>query len=156
MAIATPKKSTGSGTTAAISTDGGTTYKTFASVTSLGPPNMTRGTVDVTDMNSYQNNNQMKEFLTDFIEADEMSLEGFVVGEDEGRDAAETAFYSGAEVKLKLVLPAALGKTMVITGLLTAYRPIGDIDTGSGIAFSLSIKPTAKPELTATAQGGNA
>lgn len=146
----TPKKSTGSGTTASISTDGGSQYKEFASITSLGPPNMTRGTVDVTDMNSFSNNDQMKEFLVDFIEADEMTIEGFVVGTDEGRDAAETAFYNGSEVSIKIVLPTAIGKTMTVTGLLTAWRPIGDISTDSGIAFSLSIKPTKKPTLAAT------
>ncbi len=149
MATNTPNKATGSGTTAGIGTDG-TTFKTFASVTSLGPPNMTRATVDVTDMNSYQNNNQMKEFLTDFIEAEEMTIEGFVVGSDEGRDAAETAFYAGDPVYIQIVLPTAIGKTMVIHGLLTAYRPIGDISTSDGIKFSLSIKPDKKPELKAT------
>ena len=69
----TPNKATGSGTKASISTDG-STYKEFASITKIGPPSMSRGTVDVTDMNSYENNDQMKEFLTDFIEADEMTI----------------------------------------------------------------------------------
>jgi len=146
----TPKKSTGSGTKASISTDG-TEYKQFASVTKLGPPNMSRGTVDVTDMNSYENNNQMKEFLTDFIEAEEMSIEGYVKSTDEGRTVAETAFYAGTEVYVKIDLPAAIGKSMVVRGLLTAYRPIGDISTDAGIAYSISLKPCAKPELTDTA-----
>lgn len=145
------KKSTGSGTTAEISTDGGTTYKKFASVTKLSPPNMSRATVEVTDMNSFETNDQMKEFLTDFIEADEMSVEGYVLTADDGRDAAETAFYSGAEVKIKIVLPKAIGKTMTVTGLITAYQPIGDISTSDGLAFSMSIKPTKKPELAVTA-----
>ena len=33
---------------------------------------MSRGTIEVTDMNSYATNNQFKEYLGDFIEADEM------------------------------------------------------------------------------------
>ena len=144
-----PKKATGTGTKASISTDG-TTYKEFASITKLGPPSMSRGTVDVTDMNSYQNNNQMKEFLTDFIEADEMNIEGFAMKTDAGRDAAETAFYAGTIVHIKIVLPAAIGKTMIVKGLMTSYRPIGDISSDAGIAFSMGIKPTAKPELTDT------
>lgn len=145
-----PNKATGSGTTASISTDGGTTYKLFASITSLAPPSMSRSTVDVTDMNSYQNNDQMKEYLTDFIEADEMSVEGFVIKDDAGRNAAEDAFYSAGEVKIKVVLPDAIGKTMVVTGLMTTYQPIGDISTSDGIAFKLAVKPTKKPELTDT------
>lgn len=146
----TPDKATGSGTKTSISTDG-TTYKDFASITKLGPPNMTRGTVDVTDMNSYENNNQMKEFLPDFIEAEEMSIEGFVKKTDDGRDAAETAFYSGSIVYIKIILPAAIGKTMIVKGYITGYRPIGDISNENGIAFSMNVKPVAKPELTTTA-----
>ena len=146
MADNTPGKATGSGCKASISTDG-TTYKNFASITKLGPPNMSRGTVDVTDMNSYENNDQMKEFLPDFIEAEEMSIEGYVKNNDEGRDAAEAAFYGGTLVFIKITLPKVIGKTMTVKGYIVGYRPIGDISTDAGIAFTMSIKPIAKPAL---------
>lgn len=147
------KKATGSGTSASISTDGGTSFKTIGSLTKASPPNMTRGTVDVTDLNSYENNNQLKEFLTDFIEAEELGIEGFVLSTDEGVSAMDTAFYAGTDVQLKIVLPSALGKTMLVKGLLTAYKPIGDITSDSGISYSASIKPTSKPTLSATVAG---
>lgn len=150
MAEKTPGKATGSGTKASISVDGGTTYKDFASITKISPPGMSRGTVDVTDLNSYEDNNQMKEFLVDFIEGEDMSIEGYVKQSDDGRDAAETAFYAGTVVHIKIVLPTAIGKTMTVQGLITSYKPIGDIDSGTGIAFSMSLKPTAKPNLAAT------
>lgn len=146
----TPKKATGSGTKASISTDG-STFKNFASITRIGPPNMSRGTVEVTDLNSFENNDQMKEFLPDFIEAEEMSIEGFHKTTDEGRELAETAFYNASEVTVKIVLPAAIGKTMTVVGHITAYRPVGDISSDSGIAFSMSIKPNKKPALSASA-----
>ena len=146
----TPKKATGSGTKASISTDG-STFKNFASITRVGPPNMSRGQVDVTDLNSFENNDQMKEFLPDFIEADEMSIEGFHKTGDEGREAAETAFYNATEVTVKIILPAAIGKTMTVVGHITAYRPVGDIGSDAGIAFSMSIKPSKKPALAASA-----
>jgi len=149
MAGTTPGKATGSGCKASISTDG-STYKDFASITKLGPPNMSRGTVDVTDMNSYETNDQMKEFLPDFIEAEEMAIEGFVKKTDEGRNAAETAFYAGTLVQIKIVLPAAIGKTMTVKGYIVGYRPIGDISTDAGIAFSMSVKPIAKPDMADT------
>ena len=149
MAGNTPGKATGSGAKASISTDG-QTFKDFASITKIGPPNMSRGTVDVTDMNSFENNNQMKEFLPDFIEAEEMSLEGFVKKTDEGRDAAETAFYAGTLVHIKITLPNAIGKTMTVVGYIVSYRPIGDISTDAGIAFSMGIKPVQKPALADT------
>lgn len=142
-------KATGSGVKASISTDG-STFKEFASITKLSPPSLSRGTVDVSDMNSFENNDQMKEFLPDFIESEEMTIEGFVKKSDEGRDLVEDAFYSGKETTIKIVFPAALGKTMIIKGLLTSYRPIGDISTDAGIAFSLGLKPAVKPTLAAT------
>ena len=146
----TPNKATGSGATASISQDG-TTFKDFASITKITPPNLTRGTVDVTDLNSYANNDQMKEYLGDFIEADEMKIEGFFLGTDEGRTAFETAFYAGAEVTVKINLPTAIGKTLTVVGVPTSYQPIGEIGSDAGIAFSVGIKPTQKPTLAATA-----
>lgn len=149
----TPKKATGAGVTASISIDDGATYKQFASVTKIGPPSMTRGTVDVTDLNSFTNNNQMKEFLPGFIEAEEMKIDGFVATDDAGATAVETAFYSGDTVKIKVDFPAPLSKSMVITGIVTSYQPIGEIANETGIAYSTGIKPTKKPELTASAAG---
>ena len=148
MASNTPGKATGRGAKAAISTDG-SAYKDFASITKLGPPNMSRSTVDVTDLNSYENNDQMKEFLPDFIEADEMSIEGYVKATDDGRDLAENAFYAGTEVYVKITLPAPISKAMIVQGYIVGYKPIGDISNDTGIAFSMNIKPNKKPKLEA-------
>lgn len=148
--MAAPEKATGAGTKASISVDG-QEFKDFASITKIGPPNMSRSTVDVTDLNSFENNDQMKEFLPDFIEAEEMGIEGFHKKTDEGREMAETAFYSGSVVTIKVVLPSAIGKTMTVEGYITAYRPIGDIGNDAGLAFSMSVKPIKKPALAASA-----
>lgn len=147
--MAQPKKTTGSGTKAFFSADG-KTYKLFASITKIGPPSMSRGTVEVTDMNSYSENDQFKEFLGDFIEADEMNIEGYFVKDDEGRNALESAFYSGEECYVKIQLPPVIGKDMIVKGIVTKYQPIGDISTDAGISFSVSIKPNGKPSMTDT------
>ena len=149
--MAKPKKTTGSGTKAFFSADG-SAYTLFASITKLGPPSMSRGTVEVTDMNSYEDNNQFKEYLGDFIEGDEMNIEGYYVKDDAARDALESAFYSGGECYVKIQLPPLIGMSMVVKGILTKYRPIGDISTDAGIGFSASIKPNGKPTLEPTAQ----
>lgn len=147
--MAQPKKTTGSGTKAFFSLDG-VSYELFASITKLSPPSMSRGTVEVTDMNSYSDNNQFKEYLGDFIEADEMSIEGYFVKDDTARDNLETAFYSGEECYVKIQLPPLIGKSMIVKGVITTYRPIGDISTDAGIGFTASIKPNSKPSLVAT------
>lgn len=145
----TPQKTTGSGTKASFSADG-KTYKEFASITKLSPPSMSRGTVEVTDLNSYENNDQFKEYLGDFIEADEMTLEGYYVKTDEARELLEAAFYSGDPCYIQVQLPPAIGQTMTVCGVLTKYQAFGEISSGAGIAFSTSIKPNKKPTMAAT------
>ena len=147
--MALPKKTTGSGTKAFFSTDG-QTWKLFASISKITPPSYNRGTVEVTDMNSYESNNQFKEFLGDFIEADEMGIDGYFVKNDEGRAALESAFYSGEECYVKVQLPPAIGQDMIVKGILTKYQPMGEISTTAGIAFTMSMKPNGKATMTDT------
>lgn len=147
--MALPKKTTGSGTKAFFSIDK-TTWLEFASVSKITPPSMSRGTIEVTDMNSYETNNQFKEYLGDFIEADEMTIEGYFVKDDAGRNALEEAFYSGEECYVKVQLPPVIGQDMIVTGVLTKYQPMGEISTTAGIAFTMSMKPNGKAEMTAT------
>lgn len=146
-----PKKTTGSGTKAFFSADG-QVYSLFASVTKISPPSMSRGTVDVTDMNSYADNDQFKEYLGDFIEAEEMSIEGFFVKEDAARTALEAAFFSGDSCFIKIQLPPLIGQSMIVNGIITTYQPIGEISNDTGIGFKASIKPNGRPKLEETAQ----
>jgi hypothetical protein len=101
-------------------------------------------------MNSYEDNDQFKEYLTDFIDADEITITGYVLATDAGVSLAESIFYSGEMCYVRINLPKAIGKSMLITGMLTAYQPIGDIATDAGIAYSISMKPTKKPTMVAT------
>lgn len=111
---------------------------------------MSRSTVDVSDMNSYEDNDQFKEYLGNFIEGDNVDIEGYFIKDDAGRNALETAFYAGTECCIKIQLPPVIGQDMVVKGVLVTYRPIGEISTDAGIAFSASIKPTGKPTMSAT------
>lgn len=147
--MAIPEKTTGSGTKAFFSKDK-TTWKQFASVSKITPPSMSRGTIEVTDMNSYHDNNQFKEYLGDFIEADEMTIEGYFVKDDEGRSMLEECFYSGEECYVKVQLPPVIGKDMIVTGVLTKYQPMGEISTTAGIAFTMSMKPNGRAEMSDT------
>ena len=149
----TPQKTTGSGAKVSISTDG-TTFQEFGSVSSVSMPTMSRGTVDVTDLNSYEDNDKFKEYLADFVEGGDLVTNGFFLAGDEGQAAAETAFYGDNPVWIRIVLPAKIGKTFTAKGIPTSYQPLGDIDPSNGIGFSFTVKVTAKPTLAATTQGG--
>ena len=149
--MALPKKTTGSGTKAFFSRDG-QTWKEFASISKIGPPTMSRGTIEVTDMNSYENNDQFKEFLSDFIEADDMNIEGFYIKGDPGREDLESCFYSGEECYVKIQLPPVIGQDMTVKGVLTKYQPMGEISPTSGIAFNMTMKPNGRPKMSDTSQ----
>lgn len=149
--MALPKKTTGSGTKAFFSSDK-QIWKEFASVSKINPPSMSRGTIEVTDMNSYETNDQFKEYLGDFIEADEMTIEGYFIKGDPGREDLEACFYSGEECYVKIQLPPVIGKDMIVKGVLTKYQPMGEISTSSGIPFTMSMKPNSKPEIVDTPQ----
>ena len=148
--MALPKKTTGSGTKAFFSKDG-QSWKEFASVSKITPPSMSRGTIEVTDMNSYANNNQFKEYLGDFIEADEMAIEGYFIKDDPGRADLEECFYSGEECYVKIQLPPVIGQDMTVKGVLTKYQPMGEISTSAGIPFTMSMKPNGKATMANTA-----
>ena len=77
-------------------------------------------------------------------------MEGFYKKTDEGRTVVETAFFDGTEVELKIVMPKFIGKNKIYKGFLTAYQEFGELSPDTGVAYSLSLKPTAKAE---TAEG---
>ncbi len=147
--MATPKKSTGSGTKISFSTDN-STFTAFGSVTKVSAPSYKRGTIDVTDLNSYYENNQMKETLPGWIEVEEMSVEGFLLADDAAQSDAESAFWSGNEVYVKTELPKAIGKTIVFHGYITSYQTLDTIDADTGLGYKLGLTVIEKPTVTTT------
>ena len=120
--MALPKKGTGSGTKAYISTDG-SEFTQFLSVSKVSPPDYSRGTVDLTDNASYDDNNQMKEFGVGFVEAGELKIEGWHRTDDTGITVAETAFFDGTPVQIKLVSPPWMGKPWYSRASSPGFRP---------------------------------
>lgn len=145
----TPTKSTGSGTKAYASADG-TTYSLFASVSKLGPPELTRNTVDVTDLNSYEDNDQMKENVVDFIEPGDLTIEGFYKSADAGKALVETAFWNGSVIYIKIVLPSMFSTGRVYACRVTGFREIGEISSDAGIPFSATFKILQRPTTVST------
>ena len=147
-----PKKTTGAGSKISFSTDG-SSYTEFGSVSKASAPSYKRGTVDVTDLNSYHDNNQMKESLPSWIEAEEMSIEGFYLKDDAAQTAAENAFWSGSEAYIKIVLPTVIGKTFTFHGTITSYQTLDAIDADTGLGFKLGLTITEKPTVENTVGG---
>lgn len=150
MATNLPKKGTGSGTQVEISIDDGSTYKKLLSNTKVSPPSFTRSTVDLTDNDSYENNNQMKEFAVSFIEGGDLKIDGWYRGDNTGMDDAEKAFFDKGIVKIKIVSPPWMGKTIVYPGLITELQTVGDMDPENGVPYSITTKVTGKPTTETT------
>ena len=137
-------KSPGFGTTAFISADG-TSYTKLGHVTKVNPPSMTRNMVDMSDMNSFDENDQMKEEMPGYIEGGDATVEGFYTENDAGMTIAKTAFYAGTDVHLKISLPARIGEDYVVQGYISSLQEVGDIDPENGIPYSLTVKTNKKP-----------
>lgn len=150
--MAVPKKSTGSGTVISISEDN-STFTEFGSVSKCSAPSFKRDTSDASDLNSIKNNNQMKETLPTWIEAEEMSLEGFITADDTGRTKAEDAFWSGKNIYIKAVLPDVLNKTVLYHGFVSSYQSYETIDPETPLGFKLGFTIIEKPTETATNGG---
>lgn len=141
-----PEKTTGNGTKISISTDG-STFTEFGSVTKASAPSMKRGTIDVTDLNSYSNNNQMKESIPGWIEPEEMSLEGYLKKTDTAMTTVETAFWAGDLCTIKIELPEVIGKTITYYGFISQYQSIGDIDAETPLGYKMGFTITQKPTV---------
>jgi hypothetical protein len=149
------KVTTGSGSKVYVSTEK-KDWKLFGKVTTITPPTMTREAIDATTLNSYGDNDKFKESEPGFIEGGDLPINGYYVNGDEGREAADEAFYGDDPVYIKIDTPERIGKTFIYYGPITSYNQLGEINSTGLIGFSVTIKISKKPEVSTTqAQGGN-
>lgn len=141
-------KSPGFGTKAYFSTDGVDFTKKFSHVTKVTPPSMSRNMVDMSDMNSFDDNDQMKEEMPGYIEGGDATIEGFYKESDTAMEAAKAAFYAGIPVWIKIDLPDRISETYVVQGYISSLQEIGDIDPENGVPYSLTVKTNKKPTKT--------
>ena len=147
--MAGPKKGVGSGTKVEISTDG-TQFVKLMSVTKVSLPEMTTDEADLTDQESYDTNDKVKESVPTFIDCGEIKLDGWVNTDDTGVSAAEKAFFDQSMLTCKVITPAWIGNTITYKGFIKSLQPIGDLDPENGVPYSVTIKVTSKPVTTKT------
>ena len=66
---------------------------------------------ETTDVTALDNTTGYKEFLGGFKDGGEISLEGFLDGDDAGQDAMYAAMDDQEEHNFSIVFPKAIGKT---------------------------------------------
>lgn len=125
--------------------------ETVAGLNAINGIEITAETVDVT---THDSEGAFREFLTGFLDAGEVSLEGFFDPEDTTGQQAMLASSLAREIKQCIItFPASTGATWTFNGLITAIK-IGDAPVDNAIPFSATIKPSGQPVFaTATATG---
>lgn len=106
---------------------------------------------ETTDVTALDNTTGYKEFLGGFKDGGEISLEGFLDGDDAGQDAMYAAMDDQEEHNFSIVFPKAIGKTWTFKGIVTKFST--SVALSDGIKFSASVKVSGKPSLAASAAG---
>jgi len=131
-----------------MATDGGSLAK-VAQLTSINPPKMARGTIDVT---SHDSVGGAREFISDGVyDAGEISGQGFYIAGSAGDDALITALTGGALQDFKIVLKSS-GDTedLTFSGFVTEYGP-DEMGLEGAQTFSFTAKVTGAVTQAASA-----
>lgn len=118
------------------------------SLTSIGGVELTAETSDVTALD---NKDGYKEFLGGFKDGGEVSLEGYLDGEDGGQEAMHEAFEDQELHECAIVFPDAIGKNWSFKGVITKFSA-GSASLNDALKFGGSVKISGKPTLAANAQ----
>ena len=130
--------------------DSGGTPAAIAELTSITPPAITRGTIDVT---THDGSSDAMEYIADGVyDEGEISIEGLLIGGSTADDLFIAAIAGGVLQDFELVFKAASGtETKAGSCLVTNYAP-GDMPVAGGKqTFTATLKLTG-----ATTQGPTA
>lgn len=122
--------------------------KAVGGLKSIDGIDITADPIDVTDLG---NTSGYKESLAGFKDGGEVSVSGFLDGENEGQDEVYTLVQSGNVVPCAIVFPAAIGKTWSFNACVTEFKT--GIDVSDAITFDCKLKVSGKPELVKTEAG---
>lgn len=106
--------------------------------------------VEVTDMG---NTDGYREYLPGFKDGGEVSLSGYMDGEDAGQSRMYDLMESGDVVDCKIQFPAKIGKTWSFKAGVTKFTTSADV--GDAITFEATLKVSGKPTLAATTTSGS-
>lgn len=141
-------KSRSVGTKLLIAPKTGNTDVEVGALSSVSGIDASADEVEVTDMG---NTDGYREYLPGFKDGGEVSLSGYMDGEDEGQARLYELMESGDVVDCKIQFPAKIGKTWSFKAGVTKFTTSADVD--DAITFEATLKVSGKPTLAATAGG---
>lgn len=141
-------KSRSVGTKLLIAPKTGNTDVEVGALSSVSGIDASADEVEVTDMG---NTDGYREYLPGFKDGGEVSLSGYMDGEDAGQARLYELMESGDVVDCKIQFPAKIGKTWSFKAGVTKFTTSADVD--DAITFEATLKVSGKPTLAATAGG---
>ena len=138
----------------AKSKSSGTVFKldntAVGGLTSIGGVEISAETIDVTALD---NKDGFKEFEEGIKDPGEVSIEGFLDGEDEGQSKMLEAMNAGGLHDFAIAFPAKIGKSW--TGKCVVTKFATNAALNDAVKFSASIKVSGKPTLAKTQEAQN-
>lgn len=119
--------------------------KVVGGLKTIGGVEISADSIDVTDLG---NTDGYRESLPGFKDGGEVTVSGFLDGEDEGQEECLTLMNSGEVVPCEIVFPAKIGKTWSFNAGVTKYATNADLE--DAVAFEATLKVSGKPTLAAT------
>lgn len=141
-------KSRSVGTKLLIAPKTGNTDVEVGALSSISGIDASADEVEVTDMG---NTDGYREYLPGFKDGGEVSVSGYMDGEDEGQARLYELMESGDVVDCKIQFPEKIGKTWSFKAGVTKLTTSADVD--DAITFEVTLKVSGKPTLAATAGG---
>lgn len=138
-------KSRSVGTKLKIAAKTGNTKVEVGGLKSVSGIDASADEVEVTDMG---NTDGYREYLPGFKDGGEVTVSGYMDGEDEGQTRMYELLESGDVVDSEIVFPAKIGKTWSFKAGVTKFTTAADVD--DAITFDATLKVSGKPTLAAT------
>lgn len=123
---------------------GGTNPKAVAHVSSIGGPNQSKESIDVTALDSASG---YREFIDGFKDGGEVSVQGFFDYADDGQKAVYSAFDGEGVEDFVIEFPTRIGAKWAFKGVITAFEITSEV--GNAVGFTTTIKVSGKPVLSA-------
>lgn len=138
-------KSRSVGTKLKIAAKTGNTKVEVGGLKSVSGIDASADEVEVTDMG---NTDGYREYLPGFKDGGEVTVSGYMDGEDEGQTRMYELLESGDVVNCEIVFPPKISKTWSFKAGVTKFTTAADVD--DAITFDATLKVSGKPTLAAT------
>lgn len=138
-------KSRSVGTKLLVAASAGSTKTAVGGLKSISGIDASADDVEVTDMG---NTDGYREYLPGFKDGGEVTVSGYLDGEDAGQARMLELLDSGDVVGCEIKFPTKIGKSWTFKAGVTKFTTSADVD--DAITFDATLKVSGKPTLAAT------